>query len=28
MSSDLLNIGAKVAVVTEELKDEILEFST
>jgi len=28
MSSDLVDLGAKVAVVTEELKDEVLEFST
>ena len=28
MSSDLVNVGAKVAIVAEELKDEILEFAT
>lgn len=28
VSSNLLNIRAKVAVVTEELEDEVLEFAT
>lgn len=28
MSSNLLNIRAKVAIVTEELEDEVLEFAT
>lgn len=28
MSSDLVNVGAKVAIVAEELEDEILEFAT
>jgi len=27
MSSDLINVGAKVAIVAEELEDEILEFA-
>ena len=28
MSSDLFDIGAKVAVIAEELEDEVLEFAT
>jgi len=28
MSSDLFDIGAKVAVIAEELEDEVLEFIT
>jgi len=28
MSSDLFDVGAKVAVIAEELEDEVLEFIT